>query len=67
MKEEEERAPGEKGIRSCARDKAECGMDDEDRRCSDVWSCRRLSVAVWAAQGEQGVTVTDYDRFLDSI
>ena len=67
MKEEEERAPGEKGIRSCARDKAERDVDDKDRRRSDAWSRQRLSVAVWAAQGEQGVTVTDFDRFLDSI
>ena len=30
-KEEEEKAPGEEGIRSCARDKAERGVEGEDR------------------------------------
>ena len=31
-KEEEEKVPGEEGIRLCARDKAERGMEGEDRQ-----------------------------------
>ena len=34
--EGEERVPGE-GIRSCARDKAERGVEGEDRRRGDAW------------------------------
>ena len=33
-KEEEEKVPGEEGIRSCARVKAEHGMEGEDRRAA---------------------------------
>ena len=49
-KEEEEKASREEGIRSCARDKAERGVEGEDRRRGDAWSLRRW-VAVWASYG----------------
>ena len=49
-KEEEEKAPGEERIRSCAKVKAERGMEGEDRRRGDAWSLRRW-VAAWVAYG----------------
>ena len=45
-KVEEEKAPKEKGIRSCARDKAECGVEGEDRRAATLGGRRRRRVGV---------------------
>ena len=52
-KEEEEKAPREEGIRSCARDKAERGVEGEDRRAAMRGGCRRRRVGVWHERQEQ--------------
>ena len=57
MKEEEERAPGEKGIRSCTRDKAERVVESEDRR-----RATRGVVGAGSRYGRRG-TVEHSDEF----
>ena len=56
-KEEEEKAPGEEGIRSCARDKAERGMEGEDSR-----HVMRGVVGAGSRYGRRG-TVEHNDEF----
>ena len=52
-KEEEEKAPREEGIRSCARDKAERGVEGEDRQAATRGSRRRRRVGVRHERREQ--------------
>jgi len=52
-KEEEEKAPGEEEIRLCARDKAECGVEGEDRRAATLGGRRRRRVGVRHERREQ--------------
>ena len=52
-KEEEEKAPGEEGIRSCTRDKADCGVEGEDRQAATRGGRRRRRVGVRHESREQ--------------
>ena len=57
LEEEEEKAPWEVGIRSCARDKAERGVEGEDRR-----HATRGVVGAGSRYGRRG-TVEHNDEF----
>ena len=52
-KEEEEKAPREEGIMSCARDKAERGVEGEDRRARTRGGRRRRRLGVQHERREQ--------------